>query len=182
MALYTYSARDLTIILGTTLYGKQVLTGLGPDEFLTLELNEDDWSEEESADGASVVRSLMPNTIVNGEITLQSTSPSNRLMTVLRNADKAAPGSGVFSFTLKGPLVPVVGGAAQAVDAISSLKVTSPAAYVKKLAPMPQAKTSGVRAWPVTLTDPIFHEDPAAVALAIGSSAANLATELGNIL
>ena len=143
MALYSYSAKSVAVIVG----GAR-LTGLGPDEFLTIEVNDDDWSETEGADG-HVVRSLMPNTLANGTITLQQSSPFNEVFTSMRNRDTGrATGegftvsSGVVNFEVK--------------DLLSGEKLSASKMYIKKMSPRPYAKSAGTREWTFTLVDPIF--------------------------
>ena len=144
--LYTYSAKAVVMVIG----GAPV-SGLGPDEFFTCEVNDDDWAEVEGADGI-VVRSLMPNTVANGTITLQQSSPFNQVLTSMRNRDTGrangfSVGSGVTNFYIKDPL--------------SGEKLTAAVMYVKKETTTSYAKNSGNREWAITLIDPIFSVNEA---------------------
>ena len=159
MALATYSARGIQINLRSTILPQLVkgyrVSGYGPDEFLTIETEDDDWTTEEGADGF-VVRSAMPNVIANIQLTLQQTSPTNKVLTGLYNIGKgldpvAGIGADVFTLDIRNPLTPF--------NVNEPSIFNSPSAYISKIAPMNYAKESGVRVWEITAVDGKFTEN-----------------------
>lgn len=184
--LYTYSARDITITLTNLLYGSHQVTGLGPEDFLTIETGEDDWNEEVSAGGEDMCRSLLPNVIGNATLTLQFTSLTNRYLTNLRNQDRLTPGAGLFGIKVTSNNTPIAGKVGTVLDglgtdAFTNLDVNCGTCYVKKLAPMSMGKTAQTRAWPITMHRPLFPENEAQLALALGTDVASFGQTLTNL-
>lgn len=165
MALFTYSARSLQIniqslILPSLVKGHTV-SGYAPDEFLNIETEDDDWVVEEGADGF-VVRSAMPNKICTITLTLQQTSPTNKVLTALYNIGKGLDpvngvGADIVTFDVKDPVTPFTKGQPPI--------FTTANAFVSKIAPVVRAKESGTRTWELKGVDGIFAQDIASAVL-----------------
>ena len=178
MALYTYSARGLKLQVTNTLFDGGVgldfaVSGYAPDEFLTIETEDDDWTTEEGADGF-VVRSMIPNGIQKMVLTLQQTSPTNDKFTRLWLAGKGfdtgnVVGTDIFAFNVTPPLAPKVGG--------KNTLFSSQNCYISKIAPMSYAKEAGTRSWEITSVGGVFGADTLSSIL---QGAGNLVRDIGS--
>lgn len=167
MALFTYSARGLWLNISNEL-AKNILptqplgfnhdiSGYAPDEFLTIETDDDDWTTEEGADGF-VVRSHIPNNIAKLTLTLQQTSPTNdvlsKLWAISKGLDKVnAIGLDIFNFTVAHPA------GSLPVGSLEQPIFQSQNCYISKIAQLGYGKESGTRAWEITAVDSIFGSD-----------------------
>ena len=161
MALYTYSAPNIQISIKNILVPKlasgYTVTGLAADEFLTIETESEDWVIEEGSDGVGV-RSLIPNKITNIVLTLQQTSPTNDILTELREIGKGihpnpslGVGADIFTLSVKNPIVPL--------NSTEEPSFFCTSTFVSKIAPMSYAKEAGTRAWEITAFNGIFGKD-----------------------
>ena len=137
MALYTYSADQVAIIVGGVPF-----VGKGEDTFISAEFADDDWSTSVGADG-SVVRSLKANNVVDITLTCQQTSPINDLLSVKRNLDRLVPNTGVFAITVK--------------DLLGTSTLFSGTCYVKKAPTMEYAHEATTREWQLQGVDVAFQ-------------------------
>jgi len=172
MALFTYSARGLDLILSSAIFDggfSHTVSGLAPDEFLTIETEDDDWTFEEGADGF-VVRSMIPNQIAKLVLTLQQTSPSNDILTRLHACGKGwdtvnAVGADIFAFNLVAPMT-----------TLDNQLFNSANCCISKIAPMAYAKEAGTRSWEITSVSGVFGSDTLA---SVVQGAGNLVRDIG---
>jgi hypothetical protein len=160
MALFTYSARGLKLgisALGLAEPFEHDISGYAPDEFLTIETEDDDWATEEGADGF-VVRSMIPNEIQKITLTLQQTSPTNDLLTGLYKIGKGfditdSIGADIFTFTVSPPIsvVQTEGGKTKLFNSTNC--------YISKIAQLSYGKESGTRSWEITSVGGVFGSD-----------------------
>lgn len=159
MALFQYSASNIGISINPSALskvGKFTVFGYGEDEFLTVELNDDNFSTVQGADGV-VVRSYKKASIANMTLTLQQTSTSNVLLSALLDADKNLLGSGIFAIAIT---IPPVGIGNVTPVPLTTLftQISCATAYISKMADFNYGKESGERGWSITLVDPIFDK------------------------
>ena len=88
--LKTYSPDKIIITVGP-----HVVSGVGPDTFLTIEAMTDGVTSEAGAYG-DVARAMSLDTRHEITITLQQTSDSNTVLSGLYQADRVSSGGGVF--------------------------------------------------------------------------------------
>jgi len=187
--LFQYSAKTTIITLtpialsaltslGIAMPASHTLAGFGEDEFLTIEMSDDDVTTVAGADGY-VVRSSLPNVIGSGTLTLQQTSPSNLILEAYREADKQVFGAGIFQMEVTVPTFKngaVISGFGKGETMIAT-------AYVTKMADYKFGKESGERAWGITVVDPLFKNSKIAGDLAtIGSIMNSVQTGLDLII
>ena len=180
MALFTYSARGIQIEMKSLVLFAQghTVTGYAPDEFLTIETDDDDWTTEEGADGF-VVRSQIPNKIAKITLTLQAQSPTNKVLTAMYNIGKGLGGinkvgTDIIEFSVREPLNPLSSG--------KGLLFVAPHTYVSKIAPMNYAKESGTRSWELTAVGGTFKQDMVSAILEASVNGARGAMAFGNLV
>lgn len=160
--LFQYSAKTTIITieplalaglsqLGIQMPAIHTVEGFGEDEFLTIELTDDDITTTTGADGV-VVRSSIPNKVANGVLTLLQPAPSNLIFEAYRQADKLLFGAGLMKFTVKVPQFKN----GTVVSGFGTGETMTATAYVTKMADYKFAKESGERAWGITFVDPEF--------------------------
>jgi hypothetical protein len=184
MALFQYSAKNTVITANLNpaagIGKSHTFIGYGEDEFFSIELDDDDYTTVVGADGL-VVRSFKPNPVATATLTLMHTSPSNAVLTHLRNMDKEIIGAGVFTLQLTVPPVATNAAVSGAITSILGAPFTSltATAYVSKLANYQYSKEVGERAWTLTLVDCIFEKDIANIALNVANSTYNSVKQVG---
>lgn len=106
MTLKTYSADQVIAVLGVI----NLNSGAGPDEFLSIEYDEDDYSLQVGVTGEAA-RSKTNNGSATITLTVMQTSSVNALLSAARALDKATPGGllpGPFGCTEQGAGLPGV--------------------------------------------------------------------------
>lgn len=173
--LFQYSAKTTTITLvplslaglakiGLNVPAGHIVAGFGEDEFLTIEMADDDITTTTGADGF-VVRSSLPNKIANGVLTLQQTSPTNLILEAYQKADKLLFGAGLFKFSVKVPTFKT----GVLPSGFGTGDTCTATAYVTKMADIKFGKESGERAWAITLVDPQFKSTGGAIGAVLGT-------------
>ena len=129
-----YSADAVTLTLG----GLQVESGRGPDEFLRIEQQEDDFTYTAGIDGEGVF-SKQNNRFTLVTITLMQTSAGNGVLSALHNASKLLGGSPMPIYVE---------------DRNGTSKLVSSAALIMKTPDETYAKEAGTVDWVVGVHDP----------------------------
>ncbi len=111
--LYTYDSKYFKFI-----FGGSPAVGTNDGDFVSIEMDEDDWATSRGADG-NVVRSNNQNVIATVTLTLQQTSPYNDYLSGIRKLDKVS-GQGVKTLLVK--------------DLLGTTKFFSKWAYIQKIA------------------------------------------------
>jgi hypothetical protein len=102
MALHTYDPKAISMIVG----GFPIDSGLAPDTFVSIEMNEDLFTLQIGADGEGT-RSKTNNLSATITFTLQQTSDANDYMSGLHNADiLSKTGAGVVPVLIKDIITP----------------------------------------------------------------------------
>lgn len=126
MAFHTYDPAKNNLS-----FAGQIITGVAPDTFITVERNEDSYTLVVGA-GGEAARSQNRNRSGTVTVTLMATSQSNDILTAIALADEIA-GTGV------GPIfVKEVGGTTMAMGAN---------AWIKKMPSIERAKEVGTVEW-----------------------------------
>jgi hypothetical protein len=126
----TYSGDQITVAFGPILP-----TGLGPDEFVTIEQNEDTFTDEQGIDG-EVVRSNNLDYRATIVITLMQTSATNDLFSALHNTDrKSKNGAGIATIYIR--------------DRQGRSLHTGAKAWISKTPQRAYARKAGTRVWTI---------------------------------
>lgn len=181
--VYQYSARSTNIVVkpfspmveGLTRDRDYKIQGYGEDEFLTITLEDDDFTTTSGADGL-VVRSFNPNPVATATLTLQQTSESNFIFEQLRQSDRLILGSGMFNLSV---VVPIVKSGLANVGLGASTTVSA-IAWVEKQADYSFGKESGERAWTLKLANPQYEGSLAAQLANIGATVFNAGVSIAN--
>ena len=123
---YTYSSKEVSIVLGTA-----EIKGAGDGDFVSVSMKEDAFTEVSGAYG-DVTWSMNPNTLAEVKITLQSSSPSNDILSAIHIRDRQT-GLGTLPLFIK--------------DGSGRDKFGSTAARIMKMADITKGKEAGTREW-----------------------------------
>ena len=94
MGLKTYNAKQVSVI-----FGNVPMSGYGDSEFLSIEMNEDQWELKVGVDGSGT-RAKNNNRSAKIKMTLQQSSDANAILQGFWNADQLS-NSGVQGFVAK---------------------------------------------------------------------------------
>jgi len=176
--IFQYSAKTTKIViepiattalaqLGLTLPTAHTVAGFGEDEFLTIELADDDYTAISGADGY-ISRSALPNPLGTSTLTLMQNSPSNIILEALREADKLIVGAGLFKLSVTVP--EFKNGAV--VSGFGTGETLTATAWITKMADYNFGKETGERAWVLQVAEPKFGNSKlGAIIATIGSIA-----------
>ena len=170
--IFQYSAKTTKIViepiclaqltsLGITLPTAHTIQGYAEDEFLTIELSDDDYTAISGADGF-ISRSALPNPLGTGTLTLMQNAPSNLILEALREADKLIVGAGLFKISVTTPQFTngVLASGFGTGDAVTAT------AWITKMADYNFGKETGERAWVLQIAEPVFGASKRASLLA----------------
>lgn len=132
-----YSADAVTLVAG----GLTVESGRGPDEFLRIEQQEDDFTYQAGIDGEGV-HSFSKNTHTLVTVTLMQTSAGNDVLSALHNASKLAGGSPVPIYVE---------------DRNGNSKLVSSAAVITRMPNETYAREAGTVEWIFSVHQPERH-------------------------
>ena len=136
MALKHYNAKEITINFATLDLNK----GAGPDEFITVEEEEDYFDVTAGVDG-ELTRNEMPNNAMKVMITLMASSDTNDYLSAIHEADRLTPGgAGVAPFLYR--------------NRLGTDKLVSAEAFIMRRPQRARAKKVGVMQWPFMVTYP----------------------------
>jgi hypothetical protein len=132
MAFADYDPKKIVVTLGGT-----PITGFVDGTFVNFERTNDAFSMTTGADNLTTrtKRNDKSGTLI---LTLQQTSPSNDLLSTFANLDETAS-SGVFSLQVK--------------DALGTTVVNSPAAWIRKFAPIERGNEHSPVEWTIDCAD-----------------------------
>ena len=145
MTLKTYSADEVAVIFG----GLDLNSGAGPDEFLSIEYDEDDFSLQIGVDGEGA-RSKTNNRSATITVTLMQTSNINAALSAANSADRNTPG-GIVHPLLITLLTSLVAGA-------TTDKFVAVTAWIQKSPTRAYGRETGTREW-VIRTDKLSAVD-----------------------
>lgn len=132
-----YSANAVTL----TLAGLNIESGRGPDEFLRIEQQNDDFTYNAGIDGEGVF-SENRNHYTLLTVTLMQTSQGNDVLSALHNASKLAGGSPFPAYVE---------------DRRGTTKLVSGAALIMKTPDQTFAREAGTVVWVIGVHDPQRH-------------------------
>ena len=134
MAKY-YNSNETGLSVG----GFQIDSGYGPDEFCSIEPNEDDFDYEVGTDGEVSLNKNLDNTAI-ATVTLMQTSDGNAAMTALYQAKLLGNGAtGVVPFVM--------------IDTINGESIVSTEAVILRAPTAGFGKKAGTREWRLLLLD-----------------------------
>jgi len=126
MGIVTYDPKLVSFSIG-----ENTIVGYAPGTFIEFEANEDEWTTVVGADGKTC-RVKSNNLTAQFRVTLMQTSPSNDILSALRNADRIS-NSGSKPAFLK--------------DGGGRTVISAQNCWVKKLAPTAYATDHSTREW-----------------------------------